>query len=855
MKSTVFFLTNIVLFVAVSWLLGDDMAEKRKFNGPYNGEYLNRVAFPIGGIGAGMICLEGTGAVSHVSVRNEPNVDKEPLTFAAICIKGKDKNTAKVLEGPVPEWKYFGKPRSGNGLEGSSFGLPRFEKAEFLARFPFADIKLEDPEVNLGVQITGWSPFIPGDADNSGLPAGALEYHFKNTSSETCEAVFSFHSQNFMRISLPDVWEKSFKPGYFVKPIHQGFLLWQDGEPEHPEDEGGFVFATDEENVKVNHYWFRGGSYDALTMAWKSVEKGEIIENPPVDETVAGASFYVPFTLAPNEEKTIKVMLCWYVPHTTLRRGNFIDPPATPESKTCCASTHVPYYAAKFKNIYELSDYWRNNYNKLHQESKLFSKVFYSSTLAPEVMEAIAANLTILKSPTVLRQADGRLWAWEGCHNQKGCCPGSCTHVWNYAQAIPHLFPSLERTLRETEFYISQNEQGHQQFRSGLPIDYIKHTYHAASDGQLGGIMKVYREWRISGDTNWLEKIWPPMQKSMQYCIETWDPDHKGIVEEPHHNTYDIEFWGPDGMCTSFYLGALTAIIEMGGTLNKDISLYTSLLEKGKKYMETGLYNGKYFIQQIKWKELKATAPSDKDQEWKRGYSPEALEILEKEGPKYQYGNGCLSDGVLGLWIARVCGLDQEILDKTKVQSHLTSIHKYNLVKDLFDHANPQRPSYALGHEGGLLLCTWPEKDEPSLPFIYSNEVWTGIEYQVASHLMFEGYVKEGLEIVRTCRARYDGRVRNPFDEYECGHWYARAMSSYGMLQALTGIRYDAVDKTLYINSQIGDDFTVFLATASALGTAGLKNGQPFVQIYKGELDIEKCFVSGKEKPVSVSRL
>jgi len=45
-----------------------------------------------------------------------------------------------------------------------------------------------------------------------------------------------------------------------------------------------------------------------------------------------------------------------------------------------------------------------------------------------------------------------------------------------------------------------------------------------------------------------------------------------------------------------------------------------------------------------------------------------------------------------------------------------------------------------------------------------------GIEYQVASHLMLMGLVDEGLKIVRTCRDRYDGRSRNPFDEVEAGH-------------------------------------------------------------------------------------
>jgi hypothetical protein len=145
-----------------------------------------------------------------------------------------------------------------------------------------------------------------------------------------------------------------------------------------------------------------------------------------------------------------------------------------------------------------------------------------------------------------------------------------------------------------------------------------------------------------------------------------------------------------------------------------------------------------------------------------------------------------------------------------------------------------------VGAEGGLLLCTWPKGGELSLPFVYSNEVWTGIEYQVASHLMLLGFVEEGLEIVRVCRDRYDGAARNPFDEYECGHWYARAMASYALLQSLGGARYDAIDKVLYLRPSLRGDFRCFLATATGYGTVGVKGGQPFVETKSGTIEVRR---------------
>jgi uncharacterized protein (DUF608 family) len=828
-------------------------ASGHAYNGSYSGDHLNRIAFPIGGIGAGMFCLEGSGAISHMSVRNKPEIFNEPGMFAAIAIKGV-KNGAKILEGPVPGWKKFGIPDAGNGLGGSTAGLPRFEHAVFNARFPFATIDLSDPELPLTVMITAWSPFIPTDEHNSSLPIGAIEYKFVNKGTSLLENVFSYNTKNFLQVD---------KGSNAIGTLKNGFVLSEQGTKEKNLP-SFFSIASDDEATVVDHCWFRGGWWDPLTMAWNMIKNAEFKTNPPVASDAPGASLYIPFKLLPGKTRTIRMRMAWYTPDSDFTVGKMgerkesCDPAAG-----CCSSPDVlsldpydknfdgpfykPYYSSCFKNIEELNSYWEKNYTDLYNRSILFRNAFYASTLPPEVIEAVAANLTILKSPTVMRQYDGRLWNFEGCGDNWGCCHGSCTHVWNYAQAISHLFPVLERGLRHTEFCESMDERGHQNFRATLPIRPASHEFHAAADGQLGGIMKVYREWRISGSHEWMTRMFPMVKKSIDFCINAWDPKHKGVIEEPHHNTYDIEFWGPDGMHSGFYLGALEAFIAMGKFLDKDISLYEELYQKGKNYMEQELFNGEYFIQQIHYEGLNAKNPVEASAKSMGGqYSDEAEKLLQKEGPKYQYGTGCLSDGVLGVWMAGMCGL-REPVDTAKVRSHIRSVHKYNLKKNLSDHANPQRPSYAFGNEGGLLLCSWPKGGKLSLPFVYSDEVWTGIEHQVASHLMHMGDVEKGLEILRTSRDRYDGRVRNPFNEYECGHWYARALSSYGYLQALTGMRYDAVDKTLYINSRIGD-FTSFLSTETGFGTVTFSKGKAMVKVVYGNIDVKKI-VTGEKGP------
>ena len=801
-----------------------------KYDGSYSGTRLNRVAFPMGGFGTGMISLEGTGALSQVSIRNRADVFNEPGLFAAIHLAG-PAPISRVIEGPVPGWKVFGSRGAAQGA-GGTLGLPRFGHASFKARFPFGTVSLSDPGVPLAVQLTGWSPFTPGDADSSSLPVAALEYRFTNTSRNSVRSVFSFNTRNFLPLDGND------KRG--VRSAPGGFTIWSaPSKPEEPWRNAALSITVDEPDVKVNHAWFRGGWYDPLTIAWKDVESGAAIARPPITDgdPSPGATLFVPFELAAGSSRTITVRLTWFAPHTNLREQ--ADPPgaATPSAEE---KYYRPWFAGRFADVDAAAAFWREQYRDLRARSEQFAKCFYDTTLPAEVVDAVSANLAILKSPTVLRQADGRFWAYEGNADSNGCCGGTCTHVWNYAQAVPHLFPALERTLRETEFGPSQDERGHQQFRTALPIRPQVHNFHAASDGQLGGIMKVHREWRISGDTAWLRAIWPKVRASLDYGIATWDPEHKGWVEEPHHNTYDIEFWGPDGMVTSFYLGALQAAVRMGTALGDDVRRYATLLDTGTKRANAELFNGEFFIQKVEWKNLQASRADPKNDIYGlNSYSPEARALFDKEGPKYQYGSGCLSDGVLGAWMALVCGVGP-VLDQAKVASHLAAVHRHNFKTNLSTHANPQRPSYAVGNEGGLLLCSWPRGGALSLPFPYSDEVWTGIEYQVASHLMLMGHVHEGLQIVRTCRDRYDGRVRNPFDEYECGHWYARALSSYALLEGLTGARYDAVDRVLHLAPRIKGDFRAFIATATGYGTVGVRGGKAFLDVKSGRIDVKE---------------
>ncbi len=811
---------------------------------------------PLGGIGAGCICVNGYGGLQDFSIANRPTTTAQPEGFAAskaafavLHIKGKSPIT-KLVEGPFPVLKIYDQGLQGEGYRRGGFeGFPRFGQCSFKGEYPFGLVELSDAAVPLRIALTAWNPFIPLDDKNSSLPVVIMEYTLHNTSREPVEYEFSYHLSH-----LAPGCGKDESSGRNTAIPNRG-VFFHNTEPQNAEGYGSACLMAIGNAPKIKGMWLRspGWEFDSLSALWRELSTGTFSTNDGSNDIDTkgrnGGSVLLEGKLIPGESRTHPIVIAWHFPNCYLEVGG---ESSEQQGAAGCRTQPDdrpapwrPYYASVWSDAQQVASYVEGNYASLRKRTDAFKEALFSSTLPPYVLDAVSANLGIMKSPTVLRLENGDIWGWEGCFTDAGCCHGSCTHVWNYAQAFPHLYPNLERTLRELELIRSMDENGHVTFRSALPEGPVKHDFHAASDGQLGGIMKVYRDWQISGDTSWLKQMYPLAKRSLDYCIRTWDPDHRGGLFEPHHNTYDIEFWGPDGMCTSIYLGALSAFKEMARGLgqSEDEKNYGELAKRCAEFMDQELFNGTYYQQKVQYEGLRDTsfvkmvAKVDEN-------SSEMQQLLKREGPKYQYGSGCLSDGVIGVWMAQAYGIEVP-LRLEHVHSSLHSIFENNFKADLAEHANAQRPGYAMGHEPGLLLCTWPKGGRPTLPFVYSDEVWTGIEYQVASHLIAEGFVNQGLTIVKATRSRYDGRVRNPWNEYECGNYYARAMSSYALLGALSGFRYSAVQKTLWFGPQIeARPFKTFFCTASGFGIIQLDHDSLRVQMIEGELPLEKVVLN-----------
>lgn len=820
------------------------------FSSIFTGADLLQIAMPMGGLGAGCVCLNGYGGLQDFSIRNQPATTAVPdghgntdAAFALLHIKGR-KPVTRLVEGPFPPEKIYNQGLQGQGYrKGGHEGLPRFAHGTFEGAYPFGTVRLSDPELPLAATVTGWSPFIPCDDKNSGIPCALLSYTFENVGKETVEFEFSYHLSH---LAIGSKGERGTRSAVIPDA---GVYFYNTEEPDHATFGSAALVVGPGHAPVIKARWFRGGWFDSISALWREVSTGTFAANQGSDDTERGGrnggSILLKGALGKGERVTIPIILAWHFPNCAYSVGVAGGLPKP---------LWHPYYTTQWKDAREVAGYVRDNLAALEKRTRGFQEALFASTLPPYVLDAVSANLAILKSPTVLRQANGNVWGWEGCFPGSGCCHGTCTHVWNYAQALPHLFPALERTLREQEYLRSMDARGHVNFRAALPDAPTTHDFHGAADGQIGGILKLYRDWQISGDTEWLARLYPLAKRSLDFCIAAWDPGKRGALFEPHHNTYDIEFWGPDGMCSSIYIAALSAMAAIARALDKpeEAADYYHLAVRGSRFLDSDLFNGAYFEQKVQWEGLRDTSFADSIKAVDAG-SDEMSQLLKREGPKYQYGTGCLSDGVIGAWMAALYGVDTPLTTEN-VRSHLQAIFAHNFKEDLSEHACLQRPGYALGHEPGLLLCSWPRGGKPTLPFVYSDEVWTGIEYQVASHLIAENLVDEGLAIVRATRSRYQGRVRNPFNEYECGNYYARAMASYALMGALSGFRYSAVTRTLSFGPRLpapagARGFTAFFSAASGFGTIHLGDDALTVRMVEGELAVDRLIVTREGTP------
>jgi len=755
--------------------------------------------FLLGGIGTGNVSVGSRGQLCDWEIFNTQGKGNIlPYTFFSLWTRGDDgKPATRVLEAEL------NKPyeRSHGYLSAEVGGLPRFSSARLKAEYPFVSVELEDEALPLSVTMEAFTPFIPLNYKDSGLPAAVLRYRVKNETGNAREVSIAASLANAAGFGgynlFGDIWVK--KPGLNTKKQENGLKGIYFTCPELDENDlsyGSMALATPDTEISMKPTWLLGGWFDCIHNFWDDFAQDGRLEEKAENKAVPSKFDHVPNlrigslaihkTIEPHAEETFTFILAWHFPNR----------PKTWMGHICPADNNKPervknYYTLYWENAWEAAYYLYSGLDRLEKGSLDFRRALFTSTLPGYVIEALADNITVIRSTTCFRLSTGEFLAWEGGFNRRGCCEGNCTHVWNYAQTLAFLFPELEQSMRKTEFLVETDDDGNMAFRAMQVFGDPKWDMLPAADGQLGSVIRLYRDWKFSGDDSFLKLVWKKAQKALEFAFGYWDSDGDSVLDSRQHNTYDIEFYGPNSLTNSIFFAALKAGARMAEHMGDHAAAerYRKALKKGADSLDKLLWNGEYYAQSIE----------------------------DVNQYKYQYGNGCLSDQLLGQQLAHVSGLGY-ILPCDHVKSAILSVFRYNFRNSMRKHDNVQR-TYALNDEKGLLLCSWPYGGRPKLPFIYCDEVWTGVEYQVASHLIFEGFIEEGLTIVKALRERFTGENRNPFNEIECGNHYARSLASWALLVALSGYRFDLPNKRISFAPAINaENFSCFFSTGKAWG-------------------------------------
>jgi non-lysosomal glucosylceramidase len=766
----------------------------------YKGVKTREINFPLGGIGTGCIGLTGNGRLQDWEIFNRPNkgsVNGNSL-FAVKAEREGRLLDARMLQSDLPP-PYMGiyrnepYPGYGHGPDRYTMaGMPHFEDAAFHGNFPIAKLAFMDGEFPGRMALQAFNPFIPGNDEDSSIPAAFFEAEAENTTELPVDYTFCLAVTNPFE-------ENGGVNAYAENGGMKTIRLAQDALPSDDPGYGELTIATDAADVSHQAYWYRGGWFDDLAVFWKDFTANERLPARTYGQPRKGhkdtACLAARVRVAPGETGRARFVISWSFPNCVnyWREADYAEGASADGKRKGWKN----YYAAAFPDSGASAAYALKNWDALYTGTKRFQEALFSSTLPECVLDAVSANISILKSPTCLRLEDGSFYGWEGCHCHEGSCEGSCTHVWNYAYALPFLFPKLERSMRTLNYRYNQRESGAMTFRLRLPLGVAPGTFRPCCDGQFGDVIKTYRDWKISGDTEWLRSLWPAIKKSIAFAWspenpDRWDADRDGVLEGRQHHTLDMELFGPNAWLEGFYLAALKAGAEMAEAMGEPDTAgeYRSLFARGKAWTDRNLFNGEYYQQSIDLKDEHVLDPYLNGVSLFGEGARETYWNDEAKELKYQMGEGCAIDQLLAQWHANLCGLG-EIFDPAQARKALASIYRHNFKRGFRRHFNPGR-LYSLNGESGAVICEWPEgKTRPAVPAPYCEETWSGCEYQAAAHMIQEGLVQEGLALVTAVRGRYDGENRNPFNEMECGSNYARSMASYSLLLAFSGFTYD----------------------------------------------------------------
>jgi uncharacterized protein (DUF608 family) len=788
----------------------------------YEGEALRAVAMPLGGIGTGSVAICGDGGLRQWQLANTvDHLGHVPHSFFAVWAhRAGEPQAARVLMSdalyndadftPSASVNDHVVPDASRLLLAA---LPGVEAIRFTGAYPIAGLEYIDGTLPVAVSLETFSPFVPLDPEASGVPAVLFNFTVRNTDAARAVNVSLMATQqNAVGWDGHSEIDGVHNPGYGgnantvtslrgLTAVHMTnpALL-----PGHPLN-GGMALALRGDDAPGET--FVVPAWRDVTRLWSDFSNDGMLSAPPpapaVPDTTYNAAIAQRFRLEPGEQRPVRFVLAWYFPNRYVSWDQALLL-GLEDSKSIFWLGNA--YSNRFSSAMAVAEYIRDEGERLTDTTRAFRDAFYDSTLPAALLDAAGSQISTIRTPTCLWIENGEFHGFEGCCGAstghctgQGCCPMDCTHVWNYEMTLAALFPSLERSMREVELLKQMHASGAIPHRVILPT-YLPRPWgegqldgprKPALDGMLGAVLKTYREVLRGAGSEWFDMVWQPVVTVMEHVMNVHDASGDGVIRGEQPNTYDISIYGPNTFIGSLYLAALRAVEEMARLRGEDdlAATYRERFEVGRDNLDAAVWNGEFWHQDVNLS-------------------------VHKE---HQWGMGCHADQLLGQWWAHALGLGY-VLPEDHVRTALQSILKYNW-REGFEGFTQTPRVFADDADHGLLNCAWPGHGKPKVPTLYSDEVWTGIEYEVAGLMIFEDMLDEALTIIEGVRARYDGTRRSPWNEVECGDHYVRPMSSWVLLEAAPGVHYDAAQGVLAIAPRMkADDLRCFFVAGEAWG-------------------------------------
>lgn len=650
-----------------------------------------------------------------------------------------------------------------------------WEEISFEATYPMATVRYHDKSLPIDITLKIYSPFIPLNEEDSGLPATIFTFTIENKSPseakvtltgwlENKSSLYSANSEEYFYQH-----EASLNEGLASVMESSSSYNWVDESFTFAPDFGNFCLSSLNKNTKVNT--------SAKPDFTDNFFKTENATRVKIEKQRAFASVGTEVSLKAGDKTDLHYTIAWYFPNLSFE---------------LLKKEGGRFYANKFKSSLEVVEYIHSNFERLSTQTQDWCDTWYNdSTLPYWFLERTFLNISTLATTTSHRFQSGRFYAWEGV----GSCPGTCNHVWQYAHAMGRIFPGMERDTRErVDLGIAFHEDGHIGFRG-------EYDPQPAIDGQAGRILGIYREHQMSADDKFLKRNWPKIKRALEFLLKQ-DTNDDGMTDTQLENTLDAKWPGE----IAWIVGLSIAAVKAGQLMAEEMDdtefavRCKTYVTNGSANMELQLFNGEYFI-----------------------HRPDAVKGRTVIGSY----NTCHIDQVYGQSWAHQVGLGR-IVEKKKTKSALKALWKYNFTTDVGPYLKNHhggRP-YALPGEAGMIMNTNPRNEtdpygvRDAWQVTYFHECMSGFEHQVASHMMAEGMTEEALILTRAIHDRYHARKRNPFNEVECSDHYARAMASYGTFITACGFTCHGPNGIIGFDPKLNPaNFKAPFTTAESWGT------------------------------------